>query len=153
MTDKNAELLTQEQIEDARTSHIERRRWLRKDEINALCDMAIRALATTQQDATSKAEGMPEEPQVFSVLKQGTHGGIISREMVLKIDYDTLRACAMRWKADGDMLDFLEHSFHVDGTGDEAVYCVFVPMFGGQHKTMRAAVRAAIDAEIAKERG
>lgn len=36
--------LTPEQIEEMRGAHASRSRWLHRDEVNALCDMALEAL-------------------------------------------------------------------------------------------------------------
>ncbi len=81
---------------------------------------------------------MPEEPRTETCGLCGTP------PTVLKSDYDTLRACAMKWKADAERYLWLRLK-----VPDDVYYEIGVVLeLGGIEE-----IDAAIDAEIAKARG
>ena len=90
--------------------------------------------------AIEQAEGMPDEPMIIKIWRGAPEKTVPQQEVIAYID--ALRACAMRWKADGERLDWLQiqdgRFYNIDK----------ITAIGGKPFN----VRAAIDAEIAKGR-
>jgi len=92
--------------------------------------------------AVEHGEGMPGEPKRHNGLYPDDLGVFVFYE-----DYDTLRACALRWKADGERYRWLR-----DG-GKEYAELIQKVIMRGDCMLADGLLDAAIDAEIAKERG
>ena len=80
---------------------------------------------------------MPDEPMIIKIWRGAPEKTVPQQEVIAYID--ALRACAMRWKADGDRLDWLQiqdgRFYNIDK----------ITAIGGKPFN----VRAAIDAETA----
>ena len=100
-------------------------------------DAAVEAAILRRLQAIEQAEGMPDEPMIIKIWRGAPEKTVPQQEVIAYID--ALRACAMRWKADGDRLDWLQiqdgRFYNIDK----------ITAIGGKPFN----VRAAIDAETA----